>query len=478
MDLISFWERFFGVEFNANSRYIDQVNRILPYQSQLWGKKEAIWIDTNNAWELYIEIPELRAVIEKRASMMSTNMPCLYDSNGEVVESHWLLDLIARPNAKQSWSDVVFTLSVQDALYSNAFAYTPIRTFDIRNLFVPLPTNKVQIHLTGKRLKAMAENDLIKKYTFKYDDNTTEDIDLKDMIYLTTDDGINLIRPISRIESLKYPLSNIKAQYHKRNVLLENIGAIGILSAKNSDIGGAIVMTPEEKKALQKDWYNRQKDDLIITESDLTWTPMSYPTKDLMLFEELTADKLALIDAYGLNANIFSSVSGATFSNVRDSVRMVYTDTIIPETQQMYDTIMHQFGLAQQGYYLKAEFNHLPVLQQDEKLSSEAEKIKVDTFSIMLRDGVISKQQYANEFGITFESIDKTQAQAEGLINAQTQLRGTIGGLDGIITLNTAVGAGQITREVAIATLVNYYGYEANIANQLVTQIATPQPLS
>jgi phage portal protein BeeE len=252
----------------------------------------------------------------------------------------------------------------------------------------------------------MAENDLIKKYTFKYDDNTTEDIDLRDMIYLTTDDGINLIRPISRIESLKYPLSNIKAQYHKRNVLLENIGAIGILSAKNSDIGGAIVMTPEEKKALQKDWYNRQKDDLIITEADLNWTPMSYPTRDLMLFEELTADKLALIDAYGLNANIFSSVNGATYTNVRDSVRMVYTDTIIPETQQMYDTIMHQFGLAQQGYYLKAEFDHLPVLQHDEKLSSEAEKIKVDTYSVLLRDGIITREQFAIEFGIDFQGTN------------------------------------------------------------------------
>jgi hypothetical protein len=253
-------------------------------------------------------------------------------------------------------------------------------------------------------------------------------------------------------------------------VLLENIGAIGILSAKNSDMGGAIVMTPEEKKALQKDWYNRQKDDLIITEADLSWTPMSFPTRDLMLFEELNADKLALIDAYGLNANIFSSEKGSTFSNVRDSVRMVYTDTIIPETQQMYDTIMHQFGLAQQGYYLKAHFDHLPVMQHDEKLASEAEKIKVDTYSVMLRDGVISKEQYATEFGIELEPIDKAQAQAEGLINAQTQLRGTIGGLDGIITLNNAVGLGQITREVAIATLVNYYGYETTIANQLVTQ--------
>ena len=74
---------------------------------------------------------------------------------------------------------------------------------------------------------------------------------------------------VHKLESLKYPLSNIKAQYNKRNVLLENIGAIGILSAKNSDIGGSIPMTPEEKTDIQKAWFRRSKDEVIITESDV-----------------------------------------------------------------------------------------------------------------------------------------------------------------------------------------------------------------
>jgi len=133
---------------------------------------------------------------------------------------------------------------------------------------------------------------------------------------------------------------------------------------------------------------------------------------------------------------------------------------------------MRQWGLHEQGYYLKAEFDHLPVMQDDELLSQQASKSKVETYSIMLRDGVISKQQYANEFGIELEAIDRATAQQEGLQNAQTQLRGTIGGLDGIITLNRAVGTGQITRDVAVATLINYYGYDASVANQLITQVA------
>ena len=208
------------------------------------------------------------------------------------------------------------------------------------------------------------------------------------MIYLTTDDGMNIVKPISRIDSLKYPLSNIKASYKKRNVLLENIGSIGILSTQNNDMGGAIPMTPEEKSQIQKDWYNRSKDELMITESQVDWKPMSFPTKDLLLFEELNADKLAIIDAYGLSSNLFSSERGATFSNVKDSIRMVYTDTIIPETQEMYNSMIRQWGLDTEGYYLKADFSHLPALQVDEMAKAETMKIKAETLEKIVAMGV------------------------------------------------------------------------------------------
>ena len=388
MNLVNFWERFFGLNFNQNGRYIDEFSRLFPTQSQIWGKKEAVWVDTNDAWKLYIEIPELRAVIDKRASMMSSNIPVLFDKDGNKVESHWLLDLIDKPNAVQSWSDVVYSLSVQDGLYNNAFAYAPARTAGIRNLMVPLPADKVKIFTSGKKLKQMDATDLIEKFEFQYDNDEIERIDWLDMVYLVTDDGMNIIKPIGRVETLKYPLSNIRAQYKKRNVLLENIGAIGILSAKKQDMAGAIPMTPEEKRKVQQDWYRRSKDELIITEAEIDWKPMSFPTKDLLLFEELTADKLALFDAYGLNSNIFSSVNGTTFSNVRDSVRMIYTDTIIPETQSMYDSIMRQWGLHEEGYYLEANFHHLPVMQDDEVQAAQTNKIKAETLEKLRNLGV------------------------------------------------------------------------------------------
>jgi hypothetical protein len=458
------------VDNYANTDRFSQLTRqIFPPAVQIWGKKEAVWLDTGDAWRLFIDIPELRAVVNKRATMMATNVPILHDKDGNVVENHWLNDLIKKPNAVQSWSDVVYSMSVQDALYSNVVGYCPLRSFGIRNLIITLPNNKIQINLSGKKLKQMDRENLIDSFIFTYDDGSTEKIELQDAVYLTTADGMNIVRPISRIDSLRLPLSNIMASYRKRNVLLENLGAIGILSAQSNDMGGAIPMTPEERQKIQKDWYKRQKDELIITESNVNWQPMSYPTRDLMLFEELTEDKLALIDAFGLNYNLFSSEKGATFTNVRDSIRMAYTDTIIPETQQIYDSLMAQWGLQQEGYHLEANFDHLPVLQDDASQKATAEKTKVDTYSVMLKDGVVTQQQYAEEFGIELQKQDRTESQAAALAQAQTNLKGTVGGLDGIIALNNSVSTGQMDRQTAINTLVNYYGYDATVANSMIT---------
>lgn len=382
------WESFFGSNTPYNDRFVDQFQRLFPRETQLWGVKEAVWVDTNDAWRLYLEIPELRTVLDKRAQMMSSNKPYLCNDKGETIDTHWFYDLIENPNPTQSWNDVVYTMGIQDGLYSQIFNYCPQRSFNIRNLMIPLPSNHIEINLSGKRLKQMETGGLIDYYQFMYDDQKWERIEIEDMVYITTSDGMNLVNPHSRIETLKYPLSNLKAQYHKRNVLLENLGAIGILSAQQNDMGGSIPMTPEERMQIQKDWFNRSKDELIITESQVNWQPMSYPTRDLLLFEEQTADKLALIDAYGLNYNIFSTEKGSTFSNVRDSIRMVYNDTIIPETQAIYDAISEQLGLVDEGVHLKADFSHLPVLQEDREKESQVMKTYAEALEKMQTIGI------------------------------------------------------------------------------------------
>lgn len=389
---INFWDAFFGTYDNDSKRYIDQFSPNFSignrYVNEYLGKKKAVWIDTSKAFEHYVEIPELRTVVNRKAKMISSGIPQLYNDKDEIVEKHWVLDLIKNPNPTQCWDEVIYSLAVNDALYSTAFLYAPKRSFGIVNLLLPLASHRMQINTSGRTLKQLDKGGLIDSYTYNYSEDSPQKLDFDEVIMLQTTDGMNLLNPVSIIDSLKFPLSNIRAQYNKRNVLLENMGAIGILSAKKSDIGGALPVTPEEKRQIQKDWYNRSKDEVLITENELDWIPMSYPTKDLMLFEELTADKLALIDAFGLNYYVFSNEKGSTFSNVRDGIRMAYTDTIIPEADKIYDNLTEQLGIDKEGLRLKVHFDHIPVLQSDVLEESQSLNTRADALNKIILAGV------------------------------------------------------------------------------------------
>ena len=119
------------------------------------------------------------------------------------------------------------------------------------------------------------------------------------------------------------------------------------------------------------------------------------------------------------------------------------------------------------------------MLQDDELAEYQALNEKVTAYNLMLADGVISKEQYAMEFGYELEPIDKAAAQQNGLIQAQTELRGTVGGLNGIIAINTAVSTAQMSRETAVNTLVNYYGYDKTVAESMITATPeTPTPIT
>lgn len=148
-------------------------------------------------------------------------------------------------------------------------------------------------------------------------------------------------------------------------------------------------MTPEEKTEIRQDWYRRSKDELIITEADVSWQPMSYPTKDLMLYEELTADKLAIVDIFGLNSYVFSQEKGATFSNVKEGLKMAYTSSIIPETVAMYDGLSEQLGLEDEGLRLVPDFSEVHVLAQDENLTASALDTRASALLKIQQSGVV-----------------------------------------------------------------------------------------
>jgi hypothetical protein len=61
------------------------------------------------------------------------------------------------------------------------------------------------------------------------------------------------------------------------------------------------------------------------------------------------------------------------------------------------------FGLPDKDQYLEPSWEHLPVMQEDEKNKAEALNTNVQAYSKMLADGIISPKQYAELAGVKMD---------------------------------------------------------------------------
>ncbi len=395
--------RVFG-RFNSFSRNNNY------YTLQSIGDTSPNWVNTSDYWDLYGRIPELQSVINRRAKMVASGKPYFCDEDGNKIPMSevpddllWLKDLIHRPNPMLSWSKMIEMVEINKCVTGNAIVYSPKRMMGSRNLAVPIAFNNVKLHPNKKGYKQLHRKGVISRIDIPVDNKGTfEPLDIDDVLYFFENDGINLMDTVSRIDALKYPLSNIEKSYEKRNVILKNMFSLGILTAEQPNGVTSRAMSSKDIKDQREDIKKRHKDEIIITDKSFKWQPMSYPTKDLLLFEENHADFVRLIDAFGLNENMFGSVlgKGSTFANTEGGERQAYNSTIIPESEEIYEEINNQWGLKEKGIYLKASFDHISVLQEDARFKAMADKIEAERLSILLRDGVITTDEYREMMGI------------------------------------------------------------------------------
>lgn len=390
--------------FNAFSRNNNY------YTLQSIGDTAPSWIYTTDYWSLYGRIPELQAVVNRRAKMVASGKPYFCDEDGNKIlisdlpsELNWLKNLLNRPNPMLSWSKMIEMVEINKCVTGNALIYAPAGTFGNRNIAVPISFNNVKIHANKKGYKQIERSGVIEKFEIPIDNKGTfETLLPNEVVYLFDSDGINLMDTVSRVDALKYPLSNIEKAYEKRNVLLKNVFSLGILTADVGDGLSSQALDDEDIKQQRKDIKNRHKDEIIITDKAFKWQPMSYPTKDLMLYEENHADFVRIIDAFGLNEFMFGNVlaKGTTFANAEAGEKQAYNSTIIPEAAEIYKELTNQWNLDEFGIHMKASFNHVSALQIDDRHKAQADKIEAERLSILLRDGVISTDEYREMIGI------------------------------------------------------------------------------
>jgi HK97 family phage portal protein len=380
---------------SSNNKYISQPDfELMPItftRSETWQSIDGL------EREIYLTTPELRAVINRLATMFANGKWEMYNEKGEEVE-HPLVERLEKPNLFQSRNEFLAQWMIQRCLYGNVFMYMNQGSVldDAPQAIWNLSPSRIVVNRTGKIWKQIDIKDMISSYSFKLENGKEDIFTPNEILQFSMPDSDDPLLAPSPLLSIRMPISNIRAAYGYRNVILTKKGAIGVWSNEAKDVMGALSLTPKENKRLSQQLVRSygigdHQQSIVVSNKPLKWSPATYPTKDLMLFEEIDANKKAIIDLYGANDNMFSRGStgqGSTFSNVENGNKQCYQDTIIPIANDLAYGIAQRYGLEQQGLELKLCYDHIQVLKQDEVQKADILLKKSQAVEVLLRSGL------------------------------------------------------------------------------------------
>lgn len=360
------------------------------------------WVDTSNAQklDLYKTTAHLKIVIDRKALMKANGIykhfKLVKGLDGkpvkQCVENSPFIERIENPNFLQDGNSYAVQSSVQMSVFGNNVQYIPKGPLTKQpKIMWNLPAEHVTMELTGKLYKQIRIEDVIAYYKLNGVENgETEIFETKDVLHFRDVTADNPLFGESRITGLKMPISNLRGAEGFKNRIINANSMLGILSSEVTQGLAATPLTDKEQKKIDKAFQARYgmqegKADILQTQANVKWQPMSYPMKDLRLVEEVTESFKAIIDAYGLNVNIFSVSRQSTYENLKQGIILAYQDTIIPEGQAEGMMYTKYFNMDGKTEWIERCYDHLDILKQD---TSESMKRKSESAAVLLQNGV------------------------------------------------------------------------------------------
>lgn len=350
----------------------------------------------------YIQCAPLNAIINKLSQAHANGQLWVLDRNGkskgkesQKAVANGIRRIMSQPNMLQTQDE----FEAQGKIYQKIFGYNVV--YAIKPVGFPMheaeelwnvPASWLDIKLKtdsyvmrGDRKKRNAQ---IESITLTYG---TIRLPLElDNIYIQKDftpSFETVALPESRIRGVSQQIHNIQAAYASRASLIVDRGAMGILSSAYKDAIGTQAMDPADVEQIQAQsrryGSNAGQFRFIITKAPLNFSSVGYSTKDLLLFEEIEDDVVALCNAFDYPSRLMGvgKTNALSQSDVEGFNKLLYQDNIIPGSKRDAAFWNRLFDTEDLGVLIEYDFTHLPVLQEDLKQKGDARGSMVDAYS-------------------------------------------------------------------------------------------------
>lgn len=367
--------------------------------------------------------PVLYGCIDILASAAANGKKYLVDLNGEevpwddknkVVKAVRRL-FVERPNPLQSVKEFNYERAYMFYTFGNNFVYlnNPLKTFQTDILTVQtmynLPSEFVDVKQTGKIYDQIDLAGIVEKYVLT-NYNPVRDFYPNQIIHFNeinlSDIGHSIIGT-SRLEVLKYPITNTQYCFEAMNVILKSRGMQGIIKANNKDgTGTQIPLGKDAKDEIDRTFkteygiLDHQKQ-YLISYSDIDFIKTIMSPSEMGIYTEFSNNAMMISNGLGVPPELYKTyITGATFENQIQAVRRLYQDTVIPKVENDDQYWTERLRLREYGYELRTDYSHVPALA--ENLKEKATSLSYNTTSAekAYNNDIITWNQYLELIGM------------------------------------------------------------------------------
>jgi phage portal protein BeeE len=399
------------------------------------------------------------------------------------------------------WSENSDKLMIYKKLLGNVY----INRFEYNNplsgqkvLFSLLPSQYTKI-IPEQKNNADIRTNKAKAYLVSIDSNHTDvTIDAKDILHIKelspNADNFNYLYGYSPLISCGKNITSIEAGYGAKVSLYQN-GPRGIVTGKSQgEFAAANIQSNEDVLDVQKRFnseYGMQTGQFawLFTDIPLDVQLISYNNSQLQILENNKADVNRICGALNIDPRAVFSDENNTFDNVKQANRGFLVQSFKSEIDNIFIQLSKYISESYPGYVLKANYSNITEI---------VDALKENNIEILeqCEKGLLTRNEYFerigertidypefNEYATFYNGIwspviakkdESTGVSAEQL-QAQANLRGTVGGVEGILNIQNSVAMGITDYDAGVAILVEIYGFTDEVARRVLGNPKKPK---
>ena len=533
--------KFFKKKSKNNQITTKQVSRN-GFQSFFLGNNTPVYISTRDFkdYERIVRVnPVAYSTIDILSRYIANAKVKLKDlKTGEIISQEDMLNpefesneiikkafnLFEKPNPLQSSWEFLRSYLFFKKTFGNAFIYAnkpttfPVNIENVQTLVNVWP-RYMNVVLRNQYFTATKVDEIIGEWRLEYINGlitkfSPDEILHRKEVNLSLNSAKDLVFGRSILESLSRPLSNIEIGYESENIVLKNRGSRFVVSpTEQNEFNRGEPLDKESRETLEESFgdygFLEGQKLAIVSPVPVNVNVVDQDIRKLGIFESIANNALVVANAFGVPEILLKLyIQGATFENQKESVKRMYQDTVIPEFTDFIRDLNDFLKMKDFGYIYIPSFDHISVLQEDFRERAMANRqisafYKEQFFSgaATLNEWRRALNQPESDWGdvrifdltpeqqtllnlnipiVSNTNEDLDPAESERL-QAQANLKGTVGGVQGILEIQSSVAQGITQYDAGLVILQEIYGFSDETAKSILGEpqnIQQQEPLN